>query len=62
MVFFRIEDNIEAKRIVDTLQEKGVKINGPFQGIWRLVTNHDVSVEAVQVFIDEFKKVLENLK
>ncbi|MGC9322986.1 MAG: low-specificity L-threonine aldolase, partial [Kosmotogaceae bacterium] len=43
MVFFKLTNKVRSRLIVETLLEKGIKINPPEGGEWRFVTNLNVS-------------------
>lgn len=55
MVFFRIEKSIDADALTGFLREKGILVNGPDAGQWRVVTHYWIDRKR----IDEFTASLE---
>jgi threonine aldolase len=58
MVFFRITGKASSKFIVETLHDKGIKINPPEAGEWRFVTNLNVTREDLDIVLEEFEGAL----
>lgn len=58
MVFFRITGKASSKFIVETLHDKGIKINPPEAGEWRFVTNLNVTREDLDIVLEEFEAAL----
>lgn len=51
MVFCTIDTKIPAGELVDYLYDNGIKTNSPEGGLWRFVTNNDVTKENIDAFI-----------
>jgi len=58
MVFFKLTNKVRSRLIVETLLEKGIKINPPEGGEWRFVTNLNVSRDDLERVIIEFERAL----
>lgn len=58
MVFFKLTNEVRSRLIVETLLEKGIKINPPEGGEWRFVTNLNVSRDDLERVIIEFESAL----
>ena len=59
MVFFTLSsDIIEEKVLIDSLLEKGIKVNGIEEGEYRFVTNYDVTKEDIDTLIEEMKRII----
>ncbi|MGD9908779.1 MAG: low-specificity L-threonine aldolase [Mesotoga sp.] len=58
MVFFRITKKVSSQPIVETLLDKGIKINPPEGGEWRFVTNLNVSRDDIDRVLIEFESAL----
>jgi threonine aldolase len=58
MVFFKLTNKARSRLIVETLLEKGIKINPPEGGEWRFVTNLNVSRDDLERVIIEFERAL----
>ncbi len=58
MVFFKLTNKAHSRLIVETLLEKGIKINPPEGGEWRFVTNLNVSRDDLERVIIEFERAL----
>jgi threonine aldolase len=60
MVFFKADESyMDPETILEGLLERGIKINGPEGGEWRLVTSIDVNREGVDRLIIALKELLE---
>ena len=59
MVFFKLDSSyIEPNILVKKLFEKGIKISGPELGLYRFVTNNDVSKKDIEYLIDCMKEII----
>jgi len=58
MVFFKLNNKARSRLIVETLLEKGIKINPPEGGEWRFVTNLNVSRDDLERVVTEFESAL----
>lgn len=59
MVWFRLSSSIiDPDTLVDKLFEKSIKINGPEGGLYRFVTNNDVSKEDIDYVIECIKELI----
>ncbi|GMQ59086.1 low-specificity L-threonine aldolase [Vallitalea sediminicola] len=52
MVFFKITKDIDYDDIISYYNKKGIKVNGPENGIMRFVTNNDVSEKDVDYIVE----------
>ena len=59
MVFCKIDTVLESSVITEMLLEKGIKVNGPEEGMWRFVTNNDVDRSDIERFAKELIKILD---
>lgn len=57
MVFFRL-GKIPGDYLVSHLEENGIKINPPDRGLYRLVTNKDVSREELEIAVNAVEKAV----
>lgn len=59
MVFFKLSrPGFDSSSLVSKLFEKGIKINGPEGGLFRFVTNNDVTKKDIDYVIDVMKEIL----
>lgn len=59
MVFFKLNrPGFDSSSLVSKLFEKGIKINGEDAGLFRFVTNNDVTKKDIDFVIDTMKEVL----
>mgnify|MGYP000129398236 FL=1 len=59
MVFFKLNrPEFDSNNLVSRFFEKGIKINGEEAGLFRFVTNNDVSKKDIDYVIDTMKKLL----
>lgn len=59
MVFFELNrPGFDSRSLVSKLFEKGIKINGEDAGLFRFVTNNDVTKKDIDFVIDTMKEVL----
>lgn len=59
MVFFKLNrPGFDSRSLVSKLFEKGIKINGEDAGLFRFVTNNDVTKKDIDFVIDTMKEVL----
>lgn len=59
MVFFKLNrPDFDSNSLVPKLFEKGIKINGAEGGLFRFVTNNDVSKKDIDYVIDTMKEIL----
>ncbi len=57
MVYFKLDDQ-SSGRLVDFAFKRGCKINPPGNGVFRVVTHNDVTVEDVDAFVDIVRQYL----
>ncbi|MCL1787701.1 MAG: beta-eliminating lyase-related protein, partial [Defluviitaleaceae bacterium] len=56
MVFFKVTaPGFDEDAFMAYLQDRGIKINGTEQGLYRFVTHHDISRGDIDVVIDAIK-------
>lgn len=61
MVFFKLSsDIIEESVLVESLLEKGIKVNGTEEGEYRFVTNNDVNKHSIDKLIETMKDIINN--
>lgn len=59
MVFFKLEASIvNETALVSGLADAKIKINGPEDGLYRFVTNHDISAEGIDKLIVTMKTII----
>ncbi len=58
MVFCTIDSDVAADSLVDSLYKKGIKVNGPENGVWRFVTHFWVTEDDMLDFASVLKKLL----
>jgi len=58
MIFFTL-DNDDKVNLVESMKEKGIKINPPENGVYRFVTNKDITEEDIMEVSDAMKEILE---
>jgi threonine aldolase len=57
MVFFTLNSN-EKMNLVESMKEKGIKINPPENGVYRFVTNKDITEEDMMKVSAAMKEIL----